>query len=219
MATAISAADLITRARDLVGDADSNTFTDAIVTRWLNDAQQEWAETTRCLWRYATDLSEESKQEYGLFASFFPCTVYKVTYNSGSGGDKPLDPLRWFDEVYAYSTTWNTTEGLPLKYYIRQNLLGLLPIPSSSYVGNTIRIEGFLEPSTIADGTDPNIDNAYHYLLAYYAAARIAAIDQRPDLEAKYDRKFYGEMALVKSRYAVSAPETRLRQYNPVAIK
>jgi len=216
---ALTKAQLLTRARTLAADPHNGFFTDDRLTEWLNDAQEEWAEQTKCLWRYFTTTSVESQQEYAPPGGFFPCTIYKVTFNSGTGGDKPLSPLRWFDEVYDYSTTWNTTEGLPQYYYIRENLIGLVPIPSSDYAGKTIRAEGYRQPSTIDDSTSPNIDDEYHKYLPYYVAAQMAAIDGRTDLQVRYERYFYGNMGRVKALYVNPQPENRLRQVNSIAIK
>lgn len=214
----IPAADLITRTRDLCHEWDQNFWTDAKIYTLLNDAQQEWAETTRCLWRYATDTSETSKQEYALLVDFFPGTIISVTYDSGTGGGKPLTPLRWFKEVYDQSTTWNTTEGLPQYYYIRQNLLGLVPIPSSDYNGNTIRVDGKVEPSTIDSSTCANIDDVHQRYLLRYPASIIAEQNEEFRLAGRLMAEYRRGMAIAKTLYQNVTPEHRLQMAPPVSI-
>ena len=211
---AIPVADLVTRVRDLANEADTNHWTTAKIYTLLNDAQQEWAEVTRCLWRYATDTSVASQQEYATIDGFFPCTVNSVLFDG-----KELSPLRWFDEVYGYGLqNWNSTTGLPLRYYIRQDMLGFLPIPSATYAGKTIRIDGKAEPSTIDADTCANIDDVHQRHLAFYAASVILEADGESRQADKWMAKFMQGMASAKVLYQNTTPELRLQSRPPVAI-
>ena len=217
--SALTKAALITRARDLVAEWDTSHFIDATVTRWLNEGHAEFAEQTKCLDTTESVTAVASTQEYTLATAQLPGTVYWVRFYDGTSAYKQLTPLVWPEGVYAYAQDWDSAEGEPINYYLRgERIIGLVPIPSSTYAGRTLKVSYKQEATVIDDSTNPNIPTEYQPLLPYYAAYRIALIDERPDLASEYLRHWRSGVARAVAVYAWMYNETPMRQFNSIVI-
>ena len=125
---------------------------------------------------------------------------------------------------------WETSGGLPTNYYVSfasRTKVGFYPFPDTSSSTGTVRYEYYAQATNLSAasdepfGGDAELD-PYHYILVYYAAARLAAIDGRVDLAVFYRTEFLEGIermkreAMLKPSYRPSAsPINRSNRVGP----
>lgn len=112
--------------------------------------------------------------------------------------------------------TWETSSSLPTNYFIAfssRTKIGFYPFPNNTSSTGTVRYEYFAQASDMSAITDEPFSGAteidpYGYILAYYAAFRMAAIDGRADLAMLYRTEFYEGLDRMK-REVLARPSYR----------
>ena len=126
---------------------------------------------------------------YSLPADFLQ--MYRLTYKHETIQETTPEAL---DK----QALWPETGQRPTHYFIQfasRTKVGMYPWPESSSSTGTVRFEYYATATDLtADAEEPyggsvELDQ-YGYALAYYAAARMAAIDGRLDLAAFYLGEF-----------------------------
>lgn len=118
------------------------------------------------------------------------------------------------------SLRWEEAAGLPTHYFINfasRTKVGFYPFPDSSSSTGTVRYDYYAQATDMSATTDQPFGgdaelDPHHYLIAFYAAARMAAIDGRADLAVLYRTEFLEGLERLK-REANARPS-----YRPGAI-
>ena len=139
--------ELIADVRSLINETGTTSgfWTDAEITRWLNEGQEIFSTTTKCLSKYYSHELEASNikhdREIRLFSDFIGFDEGGVLYN-----DKPLTPtsLKALDE---WVGSWRDTTGTPTRFYVRGDVMGFYPKPS---VGDTVKYYGIERAATLS---------------------------------------------------------------------
>lgn len=106
----------------------------------------------------------------------------------------------------ARSQQWENSSGLPIYYFINfssRTKIGFAPFPNSSSDLATIDVDYFAYSNELSKLTDIPFGNAkefyaYHYALVYYAAYRMALVDERAELAGVFLTQFENLTALAK---------------------
>lgn len=132
---ALTAQEIITRARVILNDASADTtrqrFSDAQLLAFLNDGQREAGNFSQVLQSTFGITLVGGTTEYALPSDFI--TPWNVTYFG-----KKLDQTT-FNKLDADSIGWRTSRGTPTSYYV--------------YLADTMRI-GFV-PAPVVQSTGP----------------------------------------------------------------
>jgi len=118
------------------------------------------------------------------------------------------------------SSNWAESTGEPTHYFINwasRTYVGVYPFPSSAASTTTIRYDYIAQVTDLSSDSDTPFNGItelrpYDYALAYFAAARMTAIDGRLDLSTLYRAEFSAIVAKM-------AQEARARpSYRPSAV-
>jgi len=130
--------ELIADVRSLINESTASFWTDAEITRWLNEGQEIFSTQTKCLPSYysktlvADDI--ENDREIRTNSDFLALDEGGVFYNG-----KALSPvsLRVLDQWVG--PQWKDKTGTPTHFYLRGDFIGFYPKPSAgaevSYYG------------------------------------------------------------------------------------
>lgn len=144
-------AEIITSVRYLVNEATASFWSDAEITTYVNEAQEIFATTTKCLSKYyshtleATDIKHD--REIRLYSDFVALDEGGVLYD-----DDPLKPisLKALDEFGGAS--WRDDTGTPTHFYKRGDMLGFYPKPTA---GDTVKYYGIERATALSGSTVP----------------------------------------------------------------
>jgi len=143
-----SLTELIADVRSLINESSDGFWLDAEIERWLNEGQNIFTTTTKCLSKYYEHELEtgeiENDREVRMNSDFIAFDEGGVLYN-----DKPLTPtsLKALDE---WVGSWRDTTGTPTRFYVRGDMIGFYPKPS---VGDTVKYYGIERAETLSDST------------------------------------------------------------------
>jgi len=188
-------ADLQTLARYLV-DADSTTLTDAQLLIFINKAYERITgklitHTGNGPWpfgdsnyttfpTYTMNLTN-STAEYQIDALTTPLTIMAVEVMDSSGNYYPLKPitLRNIRDIGLGQSEYYKTDGKPVEYEKRENMVVLYPAPDNGVsvtLTNGLRIfflrtADVFTSAQVSTGTkQPGFPSPWHDILAYEAA-------------------------------------------------
>lgn len=172
--------DLLTRTRVYLRDTQTapnrQRFSDAQLTRFLNDGQQEinfrtWAVVSSTRISLANGTTEYSLPDTSLL-------VLRVTV------DHVAIPERTFSFLDESTSTWMVSTGTIQSYYVRvdssivanvtRESIGFVPLPERIFRADVYFLQ---RVSDLVGSTDEPFSGnnrmiAYHHVLAYYAAYR-----------------------------------------------
>lgn len=154
----------------------TGTWTQEEIRAFLNQGQLEFVKKTLCLETDATENSVSGTQQYTLPTNYFKLKQPGgVFWNTGSNQSE-LD----FVEIARSNRLANTVTGTPEYFWLWRNELWLYPIPGTT-ANNMIQIFYVKKPATMTvDGDTPDIDDAYHEALVFFAASRCLMVDNAP---------------------------------------
>lgn len=174
-AYALTASEIITRARVLLRDTSSDTdrqrYSDAQLLSWVNDAQREANSFAWILRSSYTFTLSGGTTEYFLPSDFQ--ATWRVTYKN-----KKIDQTS-HNELDAISVAWQNASGEVQKYYVyiaTSPKMGFYPAPVAASTGTAVVY--YLQRPTELTATSETPWNAwsqlstYHSGLAYYVAYR-----------------------------------------------
>lgn len=129
--------EIIADVRSLINETTASFWTDAEITRWVNEGQLLLTSETGLLSSYYTKILTANDivndREVRVNTDFVALDEGGILYNNNK-----LDPIS-FQALHNYHTNWKNETGPPTKYYMRGDLFGFYPKPSAgdevSYYG------------------------------------------------------------------------------------
>jgi len=207
-ANALTLADLRTQARVLVSDSGAATaryrFTDAQIGTLIEECQDEAVAQTWPLIKSSNVELVAGTTYYTLPNSFL--AIKRVTWRNRVISEKSPVSLDSTKE-------WETISGTPQNYFITfasRTMIGIYPYPADSTSTGTVKVEFFAQADDLT--TDASVPfngvrefYSLHSILAYCAAARMAAIDGQANLIPFY-QQIYTQGVLRLAGVAMARP-------------
>lgn len=191
-AHAIALSVLQAQARVLALDSGTTRqrFTDAQVLAFINEGQKLAVLQVKPILKSASFALVAGTTYYAMPADYLQ--MVRVTLDYVTLPEKSPEALA------AKSGGWEEQSGPPVNYYVdfaSRTLVGVYPWPAATGDLGTVRYEYYAQATDLAGPTDEPYGGdtefaPYHYMLAYFAAARMAAIDGRLDLASLYRQEF-----------------------------
>lgn len=188
---ALTLSDLRTQARVLISDSGAATsryrFTDAQVNEFVEECQDEAvAQTWPIMKSVGIELSAGTTY-YSLPNSFL--AIKRVTWRNRVLSEKSPVSLDQTKE-------WETISGTPLNYFMTfssRTMIGIYPFPADSTSTGTVKVEFFAQADDLSASSSVPFNGIrefypIHSVLAYCAAARMAAIDGQANLIPFYQQ-------------------------------
>ena len=144
-------AEIITSVRYLIREPTASFWSDAEITTYINEAQDEFATTTKCLSKYYSHTLEAddivNTREIRLYSDFIALDEGGVLYE-----DEPLKQtsLKELDEFGGGN--WHSVTGTPTHFYKRGDMLGFYPIPTA---GDEVKYYGIERATALSGSTVP----------------------------------------------------------------
>lgn len=132
-------AEIITSARLLLNETTAVFWTDAGITAFADEAQEEIVTDTQCLSKYykhillAADIKND--REVRFKSDFIALDDGGIIYN-----DVPLEQIS-LNALNEHFSGWRTTTGTPRRFYLRSDMIGFFPKPSAGAVVEYFGIE------------------------------------------------------------------------------
>lgn len=188
---------VIDRARSYLNETKSSTtgfFTDTELLRWTDEGVRDIVAKTHCLQQTDTITLSGSTFEYTFSGASNYLTIETCVYYNGTD----YKGLPRIDIPNIGRTA--TSSGTPDYWYEWGDKIGIWPLPTSSYSGNSIYVYYVPQPTTLTATTDPiQIPAIYDNPLIWYVCA-----------QGKIkDRKFQ-EAALFMQRYDATVDRYRV---------
>ena len=183
-------AEIIISVRYLINEATASFWSDAEIITYVNEAQEIFATTTKCLSKYyshtliAADIKND--REIRLSSDFIALDEGGVLYN-----DNPLKPisLKALDEHGG--SGWRDTTGTPTHFYKRSDMLGFYPKPAA---GGVVAYYGIERATELSGSTVPFSDDyrtvAFRRYIRDYAVSLCWAKKSEDAKADKYMMKF-----------------------------
>ena len=179
---------------DTSGDTNRQRWTDAYVNLLINQAHDDLIKNTDCLQKTTYYTTYISTKSYPLPTDFLSpervsiwtsTNVYRVIRRYSLFGLDNWNPY-WLQ----------LGNGLPEKYWIFGNKIGLVPPCSSTYAGDTkLKIQYIAKTSSMT--ADSNIPfNGYEHLKSYHMA-----IVYKVSEWLKTEERCYDEAAVYENKY------------------
>lgn len=212
-AGALTLSEVRTEARQL--DLDTGTsrrrFSDARINAWINEAHRLAILEARPIVRSGEIQLAIGTTYYNLPSDFLSMSRVSLDYDQLY----EITP-----EALDKESRWPTVGALPTHYLIdfaSRTKVGVYPYPSDSSSTGTLRYQYFAQATDLSADSDVPFNNLtelkpYHYRLAYYAAAQMAAIDGKGALAMFYFSQFRSMVEQLKTM-AKDRPS-----YRPAAI-
>ena len=212
-ASSLTVTQLRTQVRTLgIDDGTTrNRFSDARILDFLNEAQRTINLDTRAIIKQTSFDLVSGSTFYATASDFLQ--MYHLTSDYEALSE--ITP-----ESLDKSSNWEEVSGTPTNYFVRwssRTMIGFYPFPDSTSSTTTIRYEYIAQSTDLSADTDIPFGGIrelypYHYALAYFAAAKMCAIDGRTDLAMFY-------LAEYKAVVDRMARESKARpSYRPSAV-
>jgi hypothetical protein len=210
---ALTLAQIRTEARVLALDNGTtrNRFSDARILQFINEAQRSAILESKAFIRASTFDLVSGTTYYDLPSDFFQ--MYRL-----SSDYQTLPEIT--PEALDKSSNWAESTGEPTHYFMNwssRTKVGFYPFPNSTSSTTTIRYDYMATVPDLSGDSDVPFNSItemlpYGYAIAYFAAARMTAIDGRLDLSTLYRAEFSAIVAKM-------AQEARARpSYRPSAV-
>lgn len=213
-ARCLTLSDLRTQTRDLAIDNGSRLrFSTTTIDTWLNEGQRVAVLDAKPIFKSANFELVAGTTFYSLPSDFLQMRRLSLRYLD-------LSEITQESLDNKVGLQWEVSGGLPTNYFISfasRTKVGFYPFPDTSSSTGTVRYEYYAQATNLSATTDEPFGGAaeldpYHYILAYYAASKIVAIDGRIDLAVFYRTEFLEGLERMKR-------ESRNRpSYNPSAM-
>jgi hypothetical protein len=182
---ALTVADLFAKARRLAHEPTTQRFSRDDVLDWVNDAQEEFVSRlygAAPRTRYTLAGTVASQQEYPVPDAVM--TVHTVRYYDGTDW-KRLGFLPYQEQL---GNHYDEEAIQPSFYYVRDNLIGLIPVPSSSGTSD-LRIFTSYVPDELTDEADEPLGGSrilkvFRKALVPYIVAQMKISDSKQDQHA-----------------------------------
>ena len=212
-ARALTLSEIRTEARTLALDSGTSRqrFSNARLNAFINEGHRQAVLETRPILKSAQFELVAGTTYYSLPTDFLQINrvtlEYDVLYETTP-------------EALDKTNRWPETGARPTHYFIHfasRTKVGFYPFPESSSSTGTVRYDYFAQATDLSADSDEPFGGAaeldvYHYGLAYYAAAKMTAIDGRTALAGFYLAEYRATIERIKSE-AKSRPS-----YRPSAV-
>lgn len=187
-ARSLTLSQLDTNARVLALDTvgSRQRFTDAQIFQWINEAQSNLIDYSRCLRQDIVFNLTQGVTYYSMPANFL--FVERVTV--GAKYLQEMSPAA----LDGRSRAWEVAPGYPTYYFVNfssRAQVGFAPFPQAASDVDSVKVEYDVQATALVNTTDVPFNNSpdlftYQYALQYYAAAQMTAIDRQMDRSAAY---------------------------------
>ena len=172
-----SYSDLISQIRINLNDtgpsASEYFYTDIDIVRAINIVEDEIVGYTLCIEGRFSTTTIAGQGEYSLPTDILGIPTRVSYYNTAS--TSTFRRLEYFS-IAGLDTillSWEAiTDGLPKKYYLRGNKIGLYPAPSATFsttTWNTLQVDYIVNPTDVSTTTLSNIPfNGFKQLYAFH---------------------------------------------------
>lgn len=175
----LTVGDIFTRVKDLFGDQDGVQITEAMVIRWINDAQREAVMQHEGLLTTEGFISTVlNQQDYTLPTDLF--TLTHLYYKD----DDTYYMLRYMPvlAMNKYADGWDGEDygtGYPVAYTRPiDGTISLFPIPDKS-VTNGLKLEYSRYPTDVVDSTSAlDLPQYYHSYIEDFVLMRAYELDE-----------------------------------------
>ena len=212
-AHSLTLSDLRTEARTLSLDAGTSRqrFSNARVNAFINEGHRQAVLEARPILKSAELALVAGTTYYSLPTDFLQVSritmEYDVLYETTP-------------EALDKTNRWPETGARPTHYFINfasRTKVGFYPFPESSSSTGTVRYDYYAQATDMSADSDEPFGGAaeldvYHYAFAYYAAAKMCAIDGRTSLANLYLSEYRASVERLKVE-AKSRPS-----YRPSAV-
>jgi hypothetical protein len=213
LAGALTLSEIRTEARTMALDTGTTRrrFSDTRLNAFINEAQRQTVTESRPILRSTQIELVVGTTFYSLPSDFLQVNRVTLDYDTLY----ELTP-----EANDKTSRWETTASEPTHYFINfssRTKIGFYPWPDSVSSTGTVRVEYFAQTTDMSADSDQPYNAItelipYHYGLAYFAAARMSAVDGKVGLATLYFAEFRATIDRMKSE-AKSRPS-----YRPGAI-
>ena len=194
----------------LTSDSSTSHFNDDVVNQFINEGQQVILQSYNWPWHKTYDTSTIttviSTQEYSLPSDFMRLVDQTVYWDGGDLDNNIL--LEKVDETARFDFDSSNT-GNPSKYWVRYDedntvfKIGFEPTP------NEAQEVYFQYVATMTDlndttNTTSKIPAEWHYILPWYAAARLLEMDEDVTQSQRYQKRFEGHFSRMQKAYRSS---------------
>jgi len=206
---ALTLSQVRTEARVLALDNGSTRrrFSDARLNAFINEAQRSVVLEARPILRSGQFELAAGTTYYSLPSDFLQ--VSRVTLDWDTLAETT-------PEAQDRASEWQTVGAEPTHYYIHfasRTKIGFYPFPDTARSTGTVRFEYWAQATDLSADADVPFNaitelNPYHYALAQYAAAHMAAIDGKGGIASLYITEYRATIERMKSE-AKSRPSYR----------
>jgi len=209
-AAALDLQDLRDQTREMVLDTGPRLrFSTTTIDRFINEAQRIAIADAKVIRKSIQVQAVIGTTYYAMPSDFMQ--IQRVTYQHLELPE--ITPIALSNKA---GRKWQVTQAFPTHYFLNfssRTLLGLYPVPGSSSDVDQIRVEYYAQATDLTSASDHPFGGItelipYHYMLAFYAAFRLSALDGRSDLAGLYRLEFY-EAVVRMRREGVNRPSYR----------
>lgn len=174
----------IDQVRMLIPETANRFFTDTEIENWIKEAVEDISVRTLCIQDTDTIALSTGTYEYTDLVTGGADAIADIVKVWGCLYENPDDEYIGLKriELWQVSTLQHMQDGPPVYYYHFADTIGILPLPSSSQNGDTVKVYHSKQSQTIGD-----LPNEYQSLTFLYAAS--LACDYMGD--AKRAEKYY----------------------------
>lgn len=176
--------DIRTRVQRQFGDTSGAQILEADIDRWANDAQVDIVRRTEALQEKTQVNTVAGQETYPVPANFL--LVKRVTHDGLLLMRTTLDEL----DALAGNRQEAAFTGVPKRYFVWDNEIGLYPLPEASGVSN-LDIWYIRTPATLAAPADiPEIPVFQHEDIVTFCLIRAKQLNEDFDQAAKYEQEY-----------------------------
>jgi len=206
---ALTLQDLRNRSRELTLDTGPRVrFSTGTIDAYLNQGQRIAVTDSKPIRKSLAFNSLVGTTYYALPSDFMQ--VERLTYQYLELPE--ITPIALSNKA---GRKWEIVQAFPTHYFIdfaTRTKVGLYPVPGAGST-DTVRIEYYAQATDMSGASDQPFNaiaelRPYHFMLAFYAAYRMAAIDGRSDLAALYRTEFYEGITRLR-REGINRPSYR----------
>lgn len=175
-----------------MAESGAGFFTNDQLDQWLADGQRDVAVRTEPVVTTATVTTTSGTAEYELPSDVL--SIRQVHYLDSNSAWTLLRETSWEALFTASPDFENDTDGMPLRWYWRSQVLGLYPAPSATYAGtDTLRILYTYTPSPMTGDGDTSglpdwLDDAIILFAVYRALLKDRDFQRAQAMAQEYSR-------------------------------
>lgn len=187
----LTVSDLYSQIRRAAHEPTTIRFSDDDLLAMLNDAQEDFVSklygaAPRA--RFVLTGTVASQQEYPLPDALL--SVHAVWFYDGTDWER----LRYVPYLEQHGAHYDEEATEPQLYYLRDNLLGLIPVPSSSGTNDLRIYTAYVPDELTAEEDEPfggsRLLKPFRRILVPHVVAAMKAADSKLDQEAHWMTRF-----------------------------